>query len=357
MKTQIQLAIIIAAYAISVLAANAASYTSINLKTTDLGYSSLSGQIYAAVPDSSPLNPNTLTMINPLTASIGTTIPIGFDPSRIAVSSDGSNVFTIIGDRRAVKRYRVPTNTADQQFTISGGPVFDDIYAIPGRPNAVVVHESFPGISPPAVGTVVYENGSPLPHQVGHGVGVGGPDIIAVDPADGTKAYGYQNTVSSYDNVPMTISVLGIDTAGPSSLQGVVTGPHGPIAITGDYLFSNQGRIYSFSQGFQVASFLGGDLFTLDIEDRRLYTLSSSGTTKTLRAYSLDTLTLIGTDTLTGISGTPRSLIRLSSRGMAFRTSSDRVVIFSSPIVVPEPSCLIITLSAIGFAIARRDVR
>lgn len=331
-----------AMFPLSLSTSRGASYIVANLKTSDLGYSSLTGQIYAAVPDASSTNPNTLTPIDPATATLGAAIPIGFDPARIAVSSDGANVFTIIGGRRAVQRYRLPTATADQLFSVAGGPVFDDMYAILGRPNAVVLHESQPGISPPAVATVVYENGVLLPEQVGHGVGVGGPDIIAVDPADGTKAYGYQNTISSYDNVPMVIGPLGIDTTGPAPLQGVVVGPHGPIAITGDHLFSNQGRIFSMSLGFQVASFLGGDLFTLDVEDRRLYTISSSGTTKTFRAYSLDTLALVGTDVLTGVSGNPSSLIRLDSNAMAFRTSADQVVIFRSSAVVPEPSGLVI---------------
>jgi hypothetical protein len=325
-----------------------ASYIVANLKTSDLGYSPLSGQIYAAVPDASSINPNSLTPINPTTAALGMPIPIGFDPARIAISSDGANVFTIIGGRRAVQRYHLPTAMMDQLFSIAGGPIFDDMYAVPGRPSAVVLHESQPGISPPAVATVVYENGVLLPRQVGQGVGVGGPDIIAVDPADGTKAYGYQNTISSHDNVPMVIGPLGIDVAGPAPLQGVVVGPHGPIAITGDHLFSNQGRIFSMSLGFQVASFMGGELFTLDVNDRRLYTMTSSGTTKTLRAYSLDTLALVGSDVLSGIQGDPASLIRLDSNAMAFRTSADQVIIFRSPAVVPEPGCLAIAAAAFG---------
>jgi hypothetical protein len=342
----------------SVLAANvparAASFIVANLKTSDLGYSSQSGLIYAAVPDGAALNPNSLTPINPNTAAIGEAIPIGFDPARIAVSADGVNVFTVIGGRRAVQRYHVPTSAADQLFSVAGGPVFDDMYAVPGRPNAVILHESQPGVSPPAVATVVYENGSLLPHQVGHGVGVGGPDIIAIDPANGTKAYGYQNTISSYDNVPMTLSSLGVDVAGPATLQGVVVGPHGPIAITGDYLFSNQGRIFSMSLGFQVGSFLGGGLFTLDATDRRLYTLEPSGNSMMFRSYSLDTLALVGTDVLDGISGNPSSLIRVGSNAMAFRTSNNQVVIFHSQAIVPEPSTMALSAAALVIAAGLR---
>lgn len=109
--------------------------------------------------------------------------------------------------------------------------------------------------------------------------------------------------------------------------------------------------------GFQVASFLGGELFTLDVNDGRLYTLSSSGTTKTFRAYSLDTLTLVDTDVLTGVQGNPASLIRLNSNAMAFRTSADQVVIFHSPAVVPEPNGLAIAIGMLCFVVTGRTPR
>ena len=151
----------------------AADFVAANLKTSDLGYSPVTGLVYAAVANASATNPNTLTPINPNTASLGTPISIGFDPARIAVSSDGQNLFTVIGDKRAVQRYNIPTTSADQLFSVSGGPQITDMYAVSGRSNAVALHEAAPGFSPPAIATVIYENGVLLPNQVGHGLGVG----------------------------------------------------------------------------------------------------------------------------------------------------------------------------------------
>jgi hypothetical protein len=108
------------------------------------------------------------------------------------------------------------------------------------------------------------------------------------------------------------------------------------------------------SLGFQVANFLGGELFTLDVNDRRLYTMATSGSTKTFRAYSLDTLALVGTDVLTGVPGNPNSLIRLGSNAMAFRTSADQVVIFKSPAIVPEPTSWLLAGSAFALLVRRR---
>lgn len=333
--------------------AAALSFKTVNLPTRDLAYSSVSGKVYASVPDSSASFPNTLMPIDPYAATLGTAIPIGFNPGKIAASSNGANLFTVVGGDVAVQRYNVPSATADQFFAVPGGPRISEIYGVPGRPNAVVFHEYAPGISPPAVATVVYENGVLLPEQVGHGVGVGGPDIIAVDPTDGTKAYGYQNSISSYDHVPMTISATGIDTAGPSSLAGIMQGGIGKIAIVGDRLFNSSGQIFSMSLGIQVASFQAGDTFVIDPTIGRFFSVASSGATQTIRTYSLSSLTQLSSDTVSPASGTADSLTRFGSAGLAFRTTAGQVVFVGS---VPEPTAFALIGTAVamlGFRVRR----
>ena len=332
--------------------AAALSFKAVNLPTRDLAYSSVSGMVYASVPDTSASFPNTLMPIDPNSATLGAGIPIGFNPGRIAASSDGTNLFTVIGGDVAVQRYNVPSATADQFFAVPGGPHINEIYGVPGRPNAVVFHEYDPGTSPPAVATVVYENGVLLPNQVGHGTGVGGPDIIAVDPTDGTKAYGYQNTITSFDHVPMTIGATGIATAGPSSLAGIMTGFNiGRIAIVGDRLFNDRGQVFSVSLGIQVASFQAGDSFVIDPATGKYFSVTSAGTTQTIRTYSLSSLTQLSSDTVSPVSGTAASLTRFGSAGLAFRTSAGQVVFVGS---VPEPSAVVLFGTAMAICMLRR---
>jgi hypothetical protein len=279
-----------------------ASTVIVNLHAADLGYSSVSGQVYASVPDGAPVNPDSLTPINPNTGALGSAVPIGFNPGRIAVASDGSYVFTVVDGQRGIERYNVSNSTSDQLVTINGGPSIGDMYAIPGRPTAVLVHLQA-AFSPPAISTNVYENGISLPNQVGHGLGVGGPDLIAVDPTNGTRAYGYQNSVSSFDNVPMTISALGVDTNNGPSLQGVLTNNIGHIALIGDRIFDDQGAIFSLSLGVQIGAFAGGSNFLLDPSSDQFFSITTSGSNQTIHAYSLLTLQSLGTLTLSGISG------------------------------------------------------
>jgi hypothetical protein len=332
---------LVALYGMSlVLAANAAVLTPIvvNLPSRDLVYSSVSDSVYASVPNSSAANPNSLVAIDPMTGALGTAIPIGFDPGSLVISSNGATIHAVFGGNRGIQPYSVPTMLLGTPFFIPSGPEVKEIHAIPGRPNAVLIATHAPGFSPPATGTQVWENGAELPQHVGQGLGTGGPDLVAVDPTNGSRAYGYQNTVSGFTNWSMAIDANGVHVDGGPTLQDVMTGFNiGRIELLGNRLFNDRGQVYSISPAFQTGAFLGGVNFLLDPAINRLISVSSSGTTHTIHAYALDTLQLIGTDTVLGIAGSTSSLTRFGGAGLAFRTSNDQIVFVRSALV-PEPA-------------------
>jgi len=90
----------------------------INLPTRGIGYSSVDDKLYVSVPNSSATNPNTLIPINPHTGTMGSAIPIGFDPDAIAVSSDGAKLHVVFGGDRGVQPFDVMTQTLGAPFTI-----------------------------------------------------------------------------------------------------------------------------------------------------------------------------------------------------------------------------------------------
>ena len=252
-----------------------------------------------------------------------------------------------------MQRYHVPTQAVDQLFTLGGGTKVGDIYGVPGSPDQVILHVYQPATSPPAVFTGIWQDGTRLPDQIGQGTGVGGPDIFAVDPSDGTKGYGYQNTVSSYTNWRMTLSSNGVDTTpGPNPLQGSLTGFNiSNIAIEGDHLYTNLGQVWSMSLGVQVGAFNGGSDFVLDPTHNWLFSITSSGSNQTVNVYSGTTLALLGTDTFTGISGTTSNLTRFGTDGLAFQTSTGEIV-FIEASIVPEPSTwIMLMIGAIGLLV------
>ena len=193
-----------------------------------------------------------------------------------------------------------------------------------------------PGISPPAAGTGVWQNGVELPDVVG------GPDLIAVDLLNGANAYGYQNSVTSFTNWSMTIGSNGIDTNSNPTLQNILTGFNvGRIELLGNDLFTDRGEVFSIFPAVQVGAFTGGSDFVIDPGANKLFSITTSGSTQTIHSYSLSSFQSLGTDTVTGISGSTSDLTRFGTDGLAFVTSNNQVVLVHSALV-PEPTSFVL---------------
>ena len=327
--------------------------TIVNLQTNDLVYSPLDNTIYASVPNASVKNPNSLTPINPATGALGSPIAIGFDPQNVVISSDGSMIYTVYGGKLAVQPLAIPSQTFGTPIVITGGPTISQLRAVPGQANAVVISTRAFGNSN---STGVWQNGVLLPDVVGTGPGVGGPDIIAVDRSNGTRAYGYDNSNTAYANWSMTIGANGIDVDGGPTLQGILTGSNvGHIELLGNRLFDDRGEVFSLSPAIQVGAFSGGSNFVLDPANSALFSVTTSGSTQTLHEYSLSNFQQLGTATITGVSGTTNSLTRFGTDGLAFRTSNNQVVLFSG--AVPEPSSIVLAICGLLSVLSCRKLR
>jgi hypothetical protein len=310
-----------------------ATYNTINLQTNDLAYSSVSGMLYVSVPDASTTNPDSLTPINPSTAALGAPLAVGFNPQNVVVSTDGTTIYTVLGGNLGVQPIALPSQTFGTPFFITGGPTVSQILAIPGQPNAVLVATRQLGYSN---STSVWQNSMHLPDQVGSGAGTGGPDIIAVDRLNGTNAYGYDNSDTGYTNFVMKITSTGVNGANGPNLQGILTGFNvGRIDLMGNNLFTDRGEVFSLSPAIQVGAFQGGGNFVLDPAGNKLFSITTSGSTQTIHAYSLSNFQQLETDTITGLPGNTSKLVRFGTDGLAFRTSNNQVAIVHSGIVAP----------------------
>ena len=90
---------------------------------------------------------NTVAAIDPTTGVIQKTIFVGSQPNRLALSSDGTQLFVGLDGAGAVRQVDLTKDTAGVQFSLGGGPgVYNPPYtaaglaAVPGAPNAVAVY-------------------------------------------------------------------------------------------------------------------------------------------------------------------------------------------------------------------------
>jgi hypothetical protein len=122
--------------------------TFLALPINDIVYNTVDGLIYASIAGSAGEGlGNTIAGIDPSSGVILKTIFVGSEPTRIALSSDGTQLFVGLNGAGAVRQVNLTTAIAGVQFSLGGGPgvynapyVASGLAAVPGEPSSVAVY-------------------------------------------------------------------------------------------------------------------------------------------------------------------------------------------------------------------------
>jgi trimeric autotransporter adhesin len=138
-------------------------------------YNPANGLFYLSVPSYAPAPySNSIVSVDPVTGALGTPIPVGSEPNRLAISSDGQNLWVALDGASAVRQVNLATGTAGLQFPIPADTVFEgpglvaSMAAIPGQPNSVAVMSYFPSDGPNGILLAIYDSGVPRPTTVSY---------------------------------------------------------------------------------------------------------------------------------------------------------------------------------------------
>src|SRR5262249_15780680 len=118
------------------------------LPVNRLIYDGARQRIYASIPGRGGALGNTVAMINPATAAIVASIPIGSEPGILALSSDSTYLYVALQGAALVKRINLNTQQVDLQFGLgfdqNFGPKFaQDLSVMPGDPNTVAIAKMY----------------------------------------------------------------------------------------------------------------------------------------------------------------------------------------------------------------------
>ena len=121
--------------------------TFISIANNDIVYNSADGLLYASVPATAPgVLGNAVVGIDPYTGTIARQIQVGTTPNKLALSTDGTQLFVGIDGAGAVAQINLATGKVVNQFALGGGPgMYNAPYtaaylaAVPGLPNSVAV--------------------------------------------------------------------------------------------------------------------------------------------------------------------------------------------------------------------------
>jgi hypothetical protein len=129
----------------------AVSFTAyIGIVNNSMIYNPVNGLFYVSVPSSAgaPYG-NSVVSVDPATGALGTPIPVGSEPDRLAITSDGNYLWVGLDGASAVRKVDLVAGAAGLQFTLGGNSgVYAnpgtalDLAALPGATDSVVVASS-----------------------------------------------------------------------------------------------------------------------------------------------------------------------------------------------------------------------
>lgn len=258
------------------------------IANNDIVYNSSDGLLYASVPVSGVgSGGNSVVGIDPVTGNVMRQIQVGSNPNKLALSSDGTQLFVGLDGAASVAQVNLTTGKVVNQFSLGGGngvynPPSTASYlaAVPGSPNSVVV--AMTGGFGNGAGVSIFDSGVARTNTAsGFGVGplsfgsssstlylangstieqltVGASGITASTTL--ASLSGQVNSIQ-YDNGRLYLSTGQVLNASTGTLLGTFyssgnTVANGPIvsdstlgrAFIGVTNFSNAGQVFSFDE-------------------------------------------------------------------------------------------------------------
>lgn len=320
---------------------------------SDIVYDPVSQKLYAAVKAGAG-NAGSVVPIDPLTGTLGTAIPVGIEPTKLAISNDGQYLYVGCDGTQnvqlpAVQRINLTLATPAVDLTVAlgtsqfNGPNYpEDIAVLPGNAQAFAVSLRNQGFSPRHEGVAIYDGAvrrtNVTPNHTGS-------NVIEFS-ASADTLYGYNNETTEYGFRRMAVGASGVTVL---DVQGSFPNPPGALIEGSADIRFNAGRIYT-TTGRVIdpvnRSILGTFVLPAGASavapdtaapTGRVYFLSNSAGW-TVRAYaqtSAQPPAAIMSVPGAGVSDSASSLIRWGSNGLALRTSGGKVFIVNSAALVP----------------------
>lgn len=321
---------------------NTTTLSIVNIPGNDVAWSPVQNKLYVSVPGSSGTYSNAISAIDPVTGSVVPSQSLSSTPYGLALSDDGTYLYTAINSGQTIQRLNLPSLTADIQWSLGTAPITGGTYYagdMKVQPSAA--HTLAVSLESALGGTgviAIFDDGVQRPQTatfVGNGLQW---------KADGTQLF---SANAAYTDSPYTtrtsndpIEVVSVTASGASLLQ-----TYGSALRTGTarlhydaatgYLYSDEGQVVNSSTGVPIGNYPWtqpstygqvGPLLAVDPILQRVYILNliqHSGGTYAYEIQSFDQthFKLLSTLIIPGTSASPENFVRWGQSGLAFVTN------------------------------------
>lgn len=299
----------------------------LNLTSTNIVYETNSKLLYAAIPATSSSNPNTILPVDPGTGAYGTPIPVGKNPTRLALSDDGRylyvSFYSTFNTTGQLQRIDLKAGSVDRTFTLPGSSTgILDMHAVPGSPQLLVA-SLLRNASPSENGVALF-NDSGVVQYIANDY----PSNYTLDNFAFTSEqtyYGYPFGSSFFNSASVSDSGISPLSRGGFSCCDQATGSI--VVSDGTLLYTNSGQIWD-PKAQKVLGRYDSRLFyetgiVADSTAKRTFILKSSYQPDNGFSYpailSYDPSTIKLADVIYfDLPTSPLSLVRWGSDGFAF---------------------------------------
>jgi trimeric autotransporter adhesin len=333
----------------------------IAIANNDIVYNPADGLLYASVPNIGVgTGGNDVEGIDPLTGAVKRQIWVGTGPDKLALSSDGTQLFVGIDGAGAVAQVDLSQGKVVDQFSLGGGPgIYNPPYtaqylaAVPGSPSSVAVatQGGFFGGN----GVTIYDSG-----------------VARANPSSGISpgplAFG-TSASTLYELNGSTVEKLTVDATGITATTALATVTNQVTWVQYDNgrLYLSSGQVFDSSSGALLGTFYSsptaaatGPIVSDSMLGRAFVANTSFSSTGQVMAFDESSFNTIGNITVNqvGTQGYPsnfQKIVRWGQNGLAVSatpsafTSINQIFIFQSPLVQDlsaSPADLSVVLTA-----------
>ena len=301
-------------------------YRPLPVSAAGLVYNSVTQMLYASSPATAAANPNSVQPINPLTGKMGTTIAVGSDPAKLALSDDGTYLYVALNGDHTLQRINLTTSQIERTFPL---PIDDltakpatisDMKVVPGSPQSVVVSLSR-NASPPEAGIALYTDSGLATFQSTSQNLSDTIDTITFT-SDPTKFYSYPFGSSFFGITGVNSTTL--TTLSPGGIQCCNQTTGSMAASDGKLLYTNSGQVWD-PVAMKLLGTFPGSLFyepsvIADAALGRAFILDNLESGSTIISYNSSTFNEAGQLSVpTNNCPFMEDLVRWGTDGLAFR--------------------------------------
>jgi uncharacterized repeat protein (TIGR01451 family) len=335
-------------------------YSVITLGVNHILYDPYSRNIMASVGSgSTAVAGNSIVAINPSTATVGTPVAIGSQPTNLALTSDGQILYTILTGSQSIARFNMLTQQPDFTYAIPsqsnfyGGIVPRGIATQPGTENTVAVDLAA------FTGNAIYDFNPTTKTAAIRGQASGpysGSCIQFLDPAD-MFAFDTDTSGSTFDHY--TVTSAGFTYYNYSQYSESTLNGFGCFKFSGGLAFGDSGGVANpstvpatqlgiFPSPAGPANTYGSLGLAPDTSLQRVFFLAATSTTAYggtidgIQAFNQNTYlptgsTFLNMETIEGnTSYGGVDLIRWGQDGLAALTNGGHIYLLRGAAVVPQ---------------------